>query len=520
MNQLSFKISNDKLSYIIFIFFGSLLSLLSILKYNSLHSTIFDLGVFIWNISNSIHEPGRIFFGHAQPLLLAYSSIYNLLPTGSGPYFLLALQAFTLASPLPLLLRFFGPISTLAYILYFGVWYNSLFDFHLDHIAIPLLFLFFFYHEKEDYLKATLIAGSLIFIKEPFALQTAACGIFLIFKKRLYNYGIVLIVFGFGYFLFSTNILIPYFSQGIPGGLGSSAFSWLGNSIWEMLIFISTNPIDIISEIFSTPNKRSYLFHIFGAVGFICLLRPSPLIVALPIIAIALLAEDSNYSGFRFHYTAGLIAPLIVSFHQGLPALKHLSVKLNISYKILKITIFLILLSGHIFISPSPISTAFWNNKSWGYNYNAYNVTSRDKLIIKAIHKHIPNDRHILISAQNTLNIEWLANRKYFTVFPKGVFQPVDFPAWSEFSLESFINSVKTNQNQILTNHPVWADYIVLDLKRPWYLLDKGCYWYDGKCQNNKSLADLFLQKVAEAKRIFTVIYQKDGFFILKRTTI
>ena len=72
-------------------------------------------------------------------------------------------------------------------------------------------------------------------------------------------------------------------------------------------------------EIVETPKKVIYLIALFGALGFIPLLSPGPLMIALPIIAVSLLSRHEGYYGLGHHYTAGLIAPMIFAFSGGLP---------------------------------------------------------------------------------------------------------------------------------------------------------------------------------------------------------
>ena len=60
------------------------------------------------------------------------------------------------------------------------------------------------------------------------------------------------------------------------------------------------------------------------------------------------------------------------------------------------------------------------------------------------------------------------------------------------------------------------ADYVVLDIKRPWFLLDKGCDWLYGKCTDNK-LAKEYLEWVEKTRKIMQVVFERDGFIILQR---
>jgi hypothetical protein len=64
--------------------------------------------------------------------------------------------------------------------------------------------------------------------------------------------------------------------------------------------------------------------------------------------------------------------------------------------------------------------------------------------------------------------------------------------------------------------HDTYADYVVLDLKRPWFIVDSGCDWLYGACRDEKKAAE-FLNLVASALQRYDVVYSLDGFMILRR---
>jgi len=57
----------------------------------------------------------------------------------------------------------------------------------------------------------------------------------------------------------------------------------------------------------------------------------------------------------------------------------------------------------------------------------------------------------------------------------------------------------------------------VLDLNRQWFIIDRGCNrWRGGQCYD-PAFSQEFLKLVEETKRLYDLIYEKDGFMILKR---
>jgi len=176
---------NNKKGLLIFAFLASLLSVMAVLKYHNLNSTYFDLGVFLSNFYMiSVGQWQRIYLTHVQPYSLIFSLPYQILPGFLLPPVILIAQASLLAFPVIGLYKHYGIIPTIAFALYFPLWYNALFDFHIDHLAVPLLFGFFFFERQGKTGLAILMAVLLTFVKEIFSLQAAFCGLFLLFIRK------------------------------------------------------------------------------------------------------------------------------------------------------------------------------------------------------------------------------------------------------------------------------------------------------------------------------------------------
>jgi len=268
----------------------------------------------------------------------------------------------------------------------------------------------------------------------------------------------------------------------------------MGDGMGEVLFFIISHPVKVAQEIFCTPGKLIYLVAVFGSLGFLPLLRPAELIPALPILGISLLSKNHLYYGFGHHYTVGLIAPLVVGFALAIPRAMGIWQRVGLKRKVLWVCIFLCLLLSNVLLSPSPLSRLFWTNKVAQYGYRAYIPTDRDRMIKRALKGHIPSDPNVAVSVQNTLNFSYLAQRKYYLLFPDGVIEPAR-------------QHDMAKRGQLV---PILADYVVLDLKRPWYLRDKGCDWYWGKCQNDE-MAGKFMEWVTRTKKTFrVVVFERD----------
>jgi uncharacterized membrane protein len=502
---------------IIFFSLFILLAGMAVAKYHSLHSTFADLGMFLTHFSKPPDELWRNFVGHARPLMPIWSFLYQLLPENWVPAVILSAQAGALAWPVAGLYRHFGIIPVLAFTLFFPLWYNALFDFHMAHLAVPILFGFFFLERSGRIWSAVFLALFLALVSEPFALQTVACGLYMLVIRKHRLAGFILILGGLSYFFIATHYLIPYFSMGERGGLDSSAFSWLGHSLTDMILFILTKPHIVLAEIISDNAKILYLFCIFGSLAFIPLLRPGILIVALPVIAIALLSRVGNYTGLYYHYTAGLIAPLIMAFAEGLPTARKIWSRLSFQKIPFIPLLFICPLAIHIPLAPSPLSYTFLVKDSWAYSYRAYIPTQRDKMIKEAIHLHVPSEPEVAVSAQNTVNWGYLADRNNYLPFPMGVLEPHRVLMGTNRSLAGLWEFIKTGKMTKAKTKRIWADYVVLDLKRPWFINDQGCSWKNGQCKNKGEFTSKFLALTQRTKELFNTVFEKDGFFVLAR---
>lgn len=554
--------------------------MMSVAKYFTLHSSLLDLGSFLFNFHNvAAKDWPRIFSVHAQPLMAAWALQYQLLPSALVPYTTLVSQAAILVIPVIWFFRHYGWLVAIAYALYVPVWVNAHFDFHFDHLAVPLLLAFYLAVKAGKPYLSMIPVLLLMGVKEPFALQAAACGVFLILvglrrshgmsagdqlvltpnKCRAFTVsGLMVLVVGTAYFYVATQYMIPYFTGGMRGGLDSVAFSWLGQSLGEVISAVLTHPLEILHDILGTPGKLTYLFVVFGLLAFIPLLAPIYLIPALPLVAIAMLSRLPNYYDYNTHYTAGLIIPVMFAFIHGLLRARALWVGSAkwVSYRVPAIMTTLLLwsptpphknsfpqretaggaelilkerlsklffallvmwiLAGHILLSPSPISRLFWLDKVWSYSWRAYVPTDREAMMKEAMLKYIPANPAVSVASQNTVNWEHLAHRRIYVAFPDGVIEPMKVVTRPSQTLGGFWRFVRSGEIPLALNHGRYADYVVLDLKRPWFIVDKGCEWIYGECRD-KAIAREFLDLVAKTKARYVVLFEHDGFLILGR---
>ncbi len=573
----------------------------------------------IWKISNNYLPITYIFHDHSHIFFLYYSFLLHFWESPVLILFcqnliiiiviFLIVRLFSLNNFQKLLIYFL-------FFLYPPIWYNCLFDFHFEHLFVLFCAIFFslvfgrWSVDKKDYQLQTAVKRAdyrlqiAIFfvsflcclVKEVFALSAAMMGVYIIIRKKWWITGLLIVMCSLSYFFLVELYLIPLFSEGKDAAsLFQGSFSHLGGNIKEIIVNLLIHPWLIVTEGFSEWRKIFYVIVIFGPFLFIPLLAPLELLPGLPQLFISLLSHNPNHYAIGHQYTAGLIVPVFIAFLKGMPRAGSLwsvvsgrwskfwqysaftiqsSKKatdhrlLPTDYKLL-VVVFYVSLVFHILLSPSPISRLFWTNKAWNYGYEAYIPTERDCMIKEAIKKYIPSDPEVAVSTQNTLNWGYLAHRRYYFAFPIGAVEP--YWETGDRRQESRVKSQEPRAKgqkskderqasdlhpQASYSKPIYAQYILIDLKRPWFVGDRGCNWQIGKplklteaeikrlglsedpgplkwagCANEVevswlspsgrvykgTLKEVFLRLVAKAIKDYKILYEKDGFLIFKR---
>ena len=508
------KLTTDKFDLIAslyFFVFSATIIFLGISKTNALHITLYDLGIFQNHLFN-LRENGiwQIpLHGHVQPLLYLYSIGYSFFPTA---YFLIVLQALLISSSFFLTTKIaqkhsISPVlANTLFLLHFGLWYGSLNGFHVDHALVPLSLLFYL---AVDMRKLKLIAVSALavaLVKEPYALVTAFMGIYLALHCQKFRepqncllVGLFLVVFGTAYLTLCLFFVLPKYNGASGGVLLSPAYSWLGHTTFEKLTFIASNPLSIISEIFGTFPKQKLLLALFFAFGGVCVLSPIALIPAIPVFGMMFLSQLVNYHSIYNHYTLGLLAPCFFSFIKAYRQIQIYVLSKPRRLQTLRFWVMASAFSIHILLSPSPISRVFLDQKLWDFSHTAYIETERDKRIKNLIERYIPANKETVVTTQNTVLTSNLANRNYLLSFPAG--------AVSDHQPHFF---------QPNGNTKFQSEFVIIDLTRPLYLIDKGCGWIYGSC-TIESIQSKHSQALRSIQERYTILVEHDDFFIFKK---
>jgi hypothetical protein len=120
------------------------------------------------------------------------------------------------------------------------------------------------------------------------------------------------------------------------------------------------------------------------------------------------------------------------------------------------------------------------------------------------------------VVSQNTLNWGSLAERLDYNSFPLGVFAPHPVRDMSGATWADFWTFVRTRQTPNLPVRSWQAQYVLLDLTRPWFVLDRGCEFIQGACRDEE-VAREFNVMVIKARQEMDTVYDQGGFLILRR---
>ncbi|MCK5118668.1 MAG: DUF2079 domain-containing protein, partial [Candidatus Latescibacteria bacterium] len=186
-------------------------SALSVLRYLSLHSTFFDLGIYdnrVWRIA-CLGELEYAVNLHFCPILVLFAPLYWVV---NSPVALLVVQTGAIAfggwilfklARLVLRSEAGALVVMLCYFLYPALEFNTLYDFHPDCLIFPVLLAGFYFVEqgnKKGFL-LSLLPGLLL--KEPLLFSIAGMGCYAAIRRRWFREGAgtVLVAF-FVYFVF------------------------------------------------------------------------------------------------------------------------------------------------------------------------------------------------------------------------------------------------------------------------------------------------------------------------------
>jgi uncharacterized membrane protein len=393
---------------------------LSALRHRAFVTGRFDLGNMVQAVWSTAHgHPLRMtdlhgdqisrLAAHVDPILVLFAPLWWIWPS---PQLLLAVQAIVVAlGALPVFLLARKHLASpraglgfaLAYLLYPATGWLTLNEFHPVALATPFLLFAVWYLDEERLLPFALFALAAAACKEEIALVVAGFGIWYAGAHRRWLAGAAIAAAGAVWAAAAIGFVIPHYNAGAESDF-YGRYSEVGGSAGGILQTAFTHPLRIVDAAFSARDLH-YLLQLVAPLAALCLLAPLVLVAALPELAINLLSSTTTQTSIHFHYTAGLIPPLVVGAIFGAKRLSRWSVPVAVA-------VVLAALLGNYRLGPIP----GWRHIPGGQQFQstAARVTEHDRIAERALGL-IPGDA--VVSATNTLGAHLSARRRVLS-FP------------------------------------------------------------------------------------------------------
>jgi len=400
--------------------YGAGFAALSLLRQRAFATGRFDLGNMVQAVWWTAHghplqmtnlhgqQISRL-AAHVDPILAVFGPLWWIWPS---PDLLLVTQALAVAAgawPVFLLARKHLESSraalgfALAYLLYPATGWLTLNEFHPVALATPLLLFAFWYLDNDRLLPFALFAVAAAACKEEIGLVVAGFGLWYALAKRRRAEGTAIAVLGVAWSAIAIAVVIPHFHTA-----GESDFygrySEVGGSAAGIVKTAFTDPVRLLDAAFSARDLH-YLLELVAPLAALCLLAPVALIAAVPELAINLLSATPTQTSIHFHYTAGLIPPLVIAAVLGAKRLTRWTVPVAIAVVVAAVL-------GNYRLGP----ITGWRHVPGGAHFQATaaRVTDHDRIAERAL-TLIPESA--VVSATNTLGAHLSARRRVLS-FP------------------------------------------------------------------------------------------------------
>jgi uncharacterized membrane protein len=391
-----------------------------VLRHEAFFTGRFDLGNMVQAVWSTAHgHPLRMtglhgdqvsrLGAHVDPILVLFTPLWWVWPSpnmllvgqavavalGAVPVFWLARKH--LASPRA------GLGFALAYLLYPATGWLTLNEFHPVALATPLLLLAFWYLEEDRLLPFAFCAIAASACKEEIALVVAGFGIWYALAGRRWVAGAAIAAVGALWAGIAISVVIPHYHAGAESDF-YGRYSEVGGSAGGIVKTALTHPLRIAEAAFSSRDLH-FLLELVAPLAALCLFAPLILVAALPELAINLLSATTTQTSIHFHYTAGLIPPLVIAAIFGAKRFPK---------RVVPVAGLVVLaaLIGNYRLGPIP----GWRHVPGGEQFQATaaRVTKHDRIAERAL-KLIPAGA--VVSATNTLGAHLSARRRFLS-FP------------------------------------------------------------------------------------------------------
>ena len=416
-------------------------SYLTLTRYAAFEARALDMGNLhqtVWNTAHGhlfhmTNQPGVInrLSLHVEPILLPLAALYWL---HDGPETLLIVQALVVAlGALPLFAlaklklhnEWLALLFALAFLLNPSIQGANWLEFHPVTLAPTFLMAAFYYliaGRMGWYGCFALLAAS---CKEEMGLLLVLIGLYALLFLRRYRTGLFTMILALSWSLTAVLVIQQLFAD---GNIHWGRYDYLGATPLDKVIALVTQP-DVVLAQLQRAGALRYLWELLQPVGFTALLAPEVLLLALPSLAINLLADfPPMHQVYELIYVAPLVPFVMVASVMGVARLCQ---------RIRQDRQRLATITGWV-LSVAVFGAALYAQQQAGYlpgggNYRPFTVTDHHRQAA-AIIAQIPADAKV--SAQDRLDPH-VAGRQTIYIFPRvddadTILADVTGPAWPQ----------------------------------------------------------------------------------------
>ncbi len=315
--------------------------LLSTTLHDSFRTHAADLGNMDQPIWNTLHgrllaetkkngTEGTRLSDHFEPIFLPVSLAFLIwddvrallwlqtlaLALGAIPIYWIARNAFQRAGLGETGGEAWGLGFAVVYLLFPALGWANVTEFHAVPLTVAPLLFALHYTFEERYDRVWMFALLAMSAQEHIPLLTMMLGLYIFVVQRRPRVGVTLALVSAAWFSIATFVVVPHFAAQVYRGQGASVyfqrFGELGNTPADIFRSLLTRPW-VVWEIAMQPERLAYLGGLLASAGFLALLDPAVLVLALPTLGINMLSGYyAQYSG-RFHYSAPLVPFFVVA---------------------------------------------------------------------------------------------------------------------------------------------------------------------------------------------------------------
>ena len=304
-----------------------------VLRVLTLRAPNYDFGVFVQSFEglrrtlvpiNTVERDGLLshFAVHFSPIFDLFLPVYALSPSPLTLQLGQAAALMSAAIPLVLLCRqknvSRGKTAALAFVALFApaVYMGTNYDFHENCFLLPLLLWIFWAYEKDAVWRMFLFGALTLTVKEDAFIYLAFFGLYVLFDRKKYARGLILILGSFAYFIFAC-LWLASAGQGVMTGRYGN-FLVGDEGLMQAVKTVLTDPGFALTQIFkddtgAAGKKLAFLVQVFLPLGCLpfAVRHPKRLLLLFPMLLMNLLTVYPYQYDVGFQYAFGSFAFLM-----------------------------------------------------------------------------------------------------------------------------------------------------------------------------------------------------------------